>query len=459
MRGYTLSRDWIFRPEKDGGYIYDPENDEFHVINERGRDILLAIEHTCLNIEQILSILNKLGQEIPNKDTIEKFIERLRAMGIVQVCNGTTSIDYNLTLSYLETSLDKVKKSRAPFIAPLSLEIYPTFMCNLHCQFCFIDDTSRKKFKSHVMSFQTFKKIVDEAAKEKIFYISLLGGEPLMVPWIEDAIEYVEKKRVRLEIVSNGTLITRSFAEKLKDTRYVGFNVSIHGTPFSHSLLTGSSNSMERIIKGLNILKEHGIRFGIGYTVTNINTSDNDLEYVLEIAKKYGVKYISLRRFQKTGRGASSLTDLQVPPDKVLQMAEKLRKWSKGAITTYALGAFAFLQYKTLIPKHPLNRVRIYYCGAGVRKLDILPNGEITPCILLWQLDPHKFSLGNIIESSIIDIWQNSRILENMRKRIIPKECKTCPYKEVCRGGCPALALSEYGSIEKPDPQCPLIQK
>lgn len=82
-------------------------------------------------------------------------------------------------------------------------------------------------------------------------------------------------------------------------------------------------------------------------------------------------------------------------------------------------------------------------CGAGINNLGISSDGDIYPCIFLRE------KLGNLQEENLIDIWNSSKILENLRMRKIEK-CGECKYKYSC-GGCRA-----FSGIYNKDDFCPL---
>ncbi|WP_461863439.1 radical SAM protein [Thermococcus sp.] len=459
MTGHILSSKWIFRAEKNGGCLYNPRTQDFLVVNESARDILLTIEDTCLSPEEIHTILSAIYDNSIPINQIKHLINELFSRGIIQLCSlGEFQKNYTEIVDKIKQTISLLQQSKAPFVAPTSMDIYPTMLCNFSCSFCYVGDNARRQFEKYTMSFDTFKRIVDEASKEKVFYLSILGGEPLLVPWLEDAIDYAKHKRIRLEIVSNGYLITRSIVEKLADNPYAHINISLHGVPNIHDSLVGFPNAMKQILKNLDLLKEYGVSFGIGYTVTSLNSDLRNIEYVIEIAKRYNVKYISLRLFQAMGRGYSS-KEFRVSPCELFKLREVVQNQNKD-LTIYLLGAFAFLYYNTPIPSHPLNKERIRYCGAGVRKLDILPNGDVTPCILLWELDPENYTVGNICETPLRKIWQvEDGILTYLRSRKAPVECHGCQYNEICRGGCPAHSLAEHGTMNKRDPYCLKLDK
>ena len=89
---------------------------------------------------------------------------------------------------------------------PRHIFIETTALCNLSCTYC-----PREKNSSH-MDFSLFKRIVDECNEYGPRSFSLhLFGEPLLYPYILDAIKYIKEKDKRHTILltTNGTLLNK----------------------------------------------------------------------------------------------------------------------------------------------------------------------------------------------------------------------------------------------------------
>ncbi|HCJ66317.1 MAG TPA: hypothetical protein DHV62_03085, partial [Elusimicrobia bacterium] len=86
-------------------------------------------------------------------------------------------------------------------------------------------------------------------------------------------------------------------------------------------------------------------------------------------------------------------------------------------------------------------------CTAGTDGLCIMPDGTVYPC--------RRFNLpvGNLLEKSLSEIWQNSEVLNKIRdKNNLQGKCKECSINE-CRG-CRANAFALTGDYLAEDNQC-----
>ncbi len=123
------------------------------------------------------------------------------------------------------TFLDmNVLHTNYPISTPLYINIEPTSYCNLNCSMCPLDDSRKKGF----MDFDLYKKIVDQSSKMKINIARLfLAGEPFLYKEIDKMISYAHKKNMKVEIHTNGTLLTKEMSDKilLDPPDYLSFSI------------------------------------------------------------------------------------------------------------------------------------------------------------------------------------------------------------------------------------------
>ena len=60
---------------------------------------------------------------------------------------------------------------------------------------------------------------------------------------------------------------------------------------------------------------------------------------------------------------------------------------------------------------------------------------------------------GNIMETGLKRIWEESGVFKKLRGRAYNGRCKDCEYNEIC-GGCRARALAVTSDIMGEDPWC-----
>jgi MoaA/NifB/PqqE/SkfB family radical SAM enzyme len=91
---------------------------------------------------------------------------------------------------------------------PLYVKIKLTWRCNLRCQMC----NYWRQERHNALSPELLRTIVDELAELGCGKIHLSGGEPLLREDLFELIEYMVAKGMRVNLTTNGTLLTREKA-------------------------------------------------------------------------------------------------------------------------------------------------------------------------------------------------------------------------------------------------------
>ena len=94
-----------------------------------------------------------------------------------------------------------------------------------------------------------------------------------------------------------------------------------------------------------------------------------------------------------------------------------------------------------------------YGCTAGRGLVYVKANGELWPCPFV------ELSAGNISDSSLMEIWEESIVFKTLRNREnkLKGECGSCKYNTIC-GGCRGRAMAYSGDYMGEDPSC-FLQK
>ncbi|MGB7053792.1 MAG: SPASM domain-containing protein, partial [bacterium] len=88
-------------------------------------------------------------------------------------------------------------------------------------------------------------------------------------------------------------------------------------------------------------------------------------------------------------------------------------------------------------------------CAAGRGFIYIKPDGAVWPCPFV------EISCGNVRENAFNEIWAESEILNQLRKRewSLKGQCGECEYRRLC-GGCRGRAWAATGDYLAEDPCC-----
>src|SRR3954468_19751867 len=116
-------------------------------------------------------------------------------------------------------------RDRAPHL-PEIVQIESTNICNAKCVFCPRDEMHRRQ---GVMSFDLFRKIVDECAALGITHVRVHNyGEPFLDRHLTDKVRYAKQKGIKeVGMISNGSLITDKIARGMIEAGLDAINISV----------------------------------------------------------------------------------------------------------------------------------------------------------------------------------------------------------------------------------------
>jgi MoaA/NifB/PqqE/SkfB family radical SAM enzyme len=116
-------------------------------------------------------------------------------------------------------------RDRAPRL-PEIVQIESTNICNAKCVFCPRDEMHRRQ---GIMSFDLFRKIVDECADLGITHVRVHNyGEPFVDRRLVEKVRYAKAKGIQeVGMISNGSLITEEVARGMIEAGLDAINISV----------------------------------------------------------------------------------------------------------------------------------------------------------------------------------------------------------------------------------------
>lgn len=206
--------------------------------------------------------------------------------------------------------------------------------CNLRCFFCyFVDRIKNAHHPEHpFMSLDKAKQICKTLRE---FYgntsIDIQGGEPTIHPDILELIRYCDEIGLYPTLITNGLHLAKpGVIEKFKEAGVRDFLVSLHGIGESHNQVVQRKDAYEKIIKAIELMREHEIPFRFNCTM-----SAPVVSVLPEIAQKaidYGalaVNFIAFNPFgdQETGvrtaENVAKYADIKGNLTKAIDMLEE----------------------------------------------------------------------------------------------------------------------------------------
>ncbi len=326
--------------------------------------------------------------------------------------------------------------------------------CNLNCVHCRAA-ASRGPYENELTTEECLR-ILKEIREVGTPIIILTGGEPLLREDIFFLARHASELGFRPVMATNGTLITRDIASKMKESGIARVSISLDGaTAEAHDQFRQMPGAFEGALRGIEVLKDVGIPFQINTTVTEMNLEE--LPGTLELAVKLGAVAHHIFLLVPVGRG-KDLASQALSAEKY----EKVLHWfyeQRDKVPLHLKATCAPHYYRILRQRARAEGKEVTFenfgldavtrgCLAGIGFCFISHRGVVQPCGYL------ELNCGSLREKSFAEIWRNSEIFNKLRDfKAYKGKCGRCEYLRVC-GGCRARAYEATGDFLEAEPLC-----
>jgi len=404
----------IARPEDE--VIILPPNLVYKT-NKTGLALLEALDKG-LKLERLP------GMDEERLKDVERFFLDIKAL-----CEGrevpTETIAYDFNFSRL----------------PILGEIALTYRCNNACQFCYAGCGSSAQQRADVkeMSTQEVERVIDIfAQKAKIPFFSFTGGEPLLREDLEHLVEYSGNRRLRVNLISNGTLISPERAMALRRAGLSTAQISLESPDEEiHDKLCGAKGAYRSTLGGIRALQEAGIRVQTNSTLTARNRES--LYGMPALLASLGVERFSMNLYIPAAR-IEKAAELLVPYSEVGAFVDSMRKAAAAAGRV-----FYWYSPTPLCIYNPIARgMGNKSCAAADGLIHVNPSGDVLPC------SSYAESLGNLLNQDFEEVWFSARAGHFKQKRYAPEACRGCASFTACQAACPLYwDYAGYGELER----------
>jgi radical SAM protein with 4Fe4S-binding SPASM domain len=330
----------------------------------------------------------------------------------------------------------KIDQRKIPFKASFEL----TYHCNLSCCHCYIlqrektttgrnPEQKSEKLRgqnSGELSYKEVCTILDQLAKMGCFHLNLTGGEIFTRADIIRILEYAKKTGFYLVLLTNGTLITPTIADCLKDLNIDQIDVSLYGiTERIHEAVTRVPGSLKRCLQGIGLLRKRKIPVTLKMTVMNPNIREFDdvKSFARKIKSRFQYGYLINPKIN----GSKEPLAFRLSPRQAIELERKNQPY-----------LFEEEQRSKEEKQTSPKRGGLFYCSAGRNSLAITPYGELNLC-LEYRLPVYDLRKGSLSEGwrELVNYVESAKPGKNYR-------CNNCRLQKFCQW-CPAVGLLEEG--------------
>ncbi|NLD48423.1 MAG: radical SAM protein, partial [Clostridiaceae bacterium] len=326
--------------------------------------------------------------------------------------------------NYKSPAIKRIEFSLGYIKLPVLSEVALTYACNIKCRFCYAGCTHKQNPSQ--LDFEGFKKVLDIIRYEaEVPSVSFTGGEPTLCEYLPRLIKYASKtNRMRVNLITNGTLITPRKAKEFAHAGLASAQVSIEScNAYEHDAITGVPGSHAASVSGFKALKAAGINVHPHFTICKLNR--DSLTKYPDFCKSIGAERFSSNLVIPAGRGRDD--ELTIRYSEIGNVVTELQSIASKSGIKY--------MWYSPTPICLFNPISAGFgnkgCSACEGLLSVDPMGNILPCSS-WP-DP----VGNILEEGFEAVWNKKRCAWIRGKEAAPNECKKCNSFATCQGACP----------------------
>ncbi|MBQ7257272.1 MAG: radical SAM protein [Abditibacteriota bacterium] len=407
----------------------------------------LHIMKEMLEGKSIKAILaEKFGDNVPQNviDDMHYFFCDLRDL-----------VAGNLTHADKRKAVEMTTFTRPHNTLPVLSEIALTYKCNLACRFCYAGCNCKREpltlanakekfqetlkgisYKSTVgktSSDTILKDMTTEEAKKVLHMIkfdaevpsvSFTGGEPTLRKDLCELVEYATEIGLRVNLISNGTMLTEDYINKLIDAGLKSAQISLEGgTAEVHDNLTQVKGSFEKTVNAVKLFLKTDVHVHTNTTLNQLNVPHVD--ELVEFISTLGTKRFSMNLCIPTKSTVAA--DLSVTYTDIAPVVDHIQKKAKEL-------DIEFMWYSPTpycIYNPVKSRLGGKSCAACDGLLSVAPNGDVLPCSSLPK------AVGNILKSGFEKVWEGKKASYWRDKKYAHPTCEKCEHFNVCTGACP----------------------
>ena len=323
-------------------------------------------------------------------------------------------------------------------------------ICNLDCKYCYFLSKERlypgSSFRMSDELLEAYTRQYIQAQRVPEVTFAWQGGEPTLMglDFYRRAVEYQLKYRkpgmqIKNTFQTNGILLDEEWAEFFRQQDFL-VGISLDGPAALHDAYRvdkGGGATHARVLKGIQILKEHGVDFNILCCVHAKNV-EHPLEIYRHFRDEIGAQFVQF------------IPVVELDNETGYQEGYRVTRRSVGGGN---YGAFLVAVFDEWV-RHDVGRVFVQIfevalsvwlggraglcvfeetCGAA---LALEHNGDLFSCD--HYVEPRYF-LGNIENGDLAEMAGSAEQIAfgQAKKDLLPRYCRECEVRFICNGGCP----------------------
>lgn len=340
--------------------------------------------------------------------------------------------------------------------------------CNLTCKHCY-SISADKDFSGELDIGEVFS-VMEDLKRFRVPVLILSGGEPLLRPDIFEVARHAKEMGFYTALSSNGTLIDESNIAAIAAIGFDYVGISLDGIAATHDRFRRMEGAYAKSLHGIRLCKQHGIKVGVRFTLTQDNAQD--LPGLLRLMEDEGIDKFYLSHLNYAGRGNKNREDdayhrtTRAAMELLFETCWRYQRLGKHVefVTgnNDADGVYLLHWVRRHHPEREAHiRAKLEQWGgnsSGVNVANIDNLGNVHPDTMWWN-----HTLGNVRERNFSEIWTDvsDPIMAGLKAspRKVGGRCGACRHFAICGGNTRVRAWQVSGDPWAEDPGCYLTDQ
>lgn len=343
-----------------------------------------------------------------------------------------------------------------------------TRACNLKCVHCYAHATDDAT--SDELSTEQGRRMIDDLAEYGVPVLLFSGGEPLVRKDLPELAAYAVEKGMRAVISTNGTLISKSTAQTLKEIGLSYVGISLDGLEPVNDLFRGVPGAFSKAMAGIRNCQDAGIKVGLRFTINKRNSQE--IPGIFDLLEEMDIPRVCFYHLVYAGRGSELVKDdltheeTRAAVDLIIDRTQALHAKGKPkevlTVDNHSDGPYLYMRMLKENPERAKEVLELLEMNEGNNSGRGIGCVSWDGSVFADQFWRHH-SFGNVRQRPFSQIWtqpEDPLLLQlKEKKTYVQGRCAGCRWLDVCGGNFRVRAEAITGNVWAPDPACYLTDE
>lgn len=294
------------------------------------------------------------------------------------------------------------------FVPITQVDLIVTTGCNFRCKHCFIKTENITNNKS--IKLQEWKDIIDKLSDNGLLSVIVTGGEPLTYNELPELLDYIDKKGMKIQLLTNGYLLNEEFIKKISKYKIL-VQVSLDGSSEKTNSKQRGEGNFDKVSDNIKLLKKYNIPVIVAVVLNKFNYNDIFNGSMTNLCEDLKVNTLAITPNVIKISNALKNEENFLNVGEVLDVIKFINDYnsSKHNNLNIILSVPPAFTEDLSISNVRKPRSR---CRRGSNSFSIRPDGRIVVCSDFTELNYAEYEMGNILTDEF------STILNKLKKNM-----------------------------------------